>query len=80
MKKHGSHYGSGRKERKMTLKDWMEKQGWTPCEILKNRNGGEIAHWENEDEFANVRYDGKTFDVQHHMKSEDGLEYLDYRD
>ena len=64
----------------MTLEDWMKKQGWWPAEILKTRNGGEIAHWENEDEFANVRYDGKHFDVQHHMKSEDGLEYLDYRD
>ena len=64
----------------MKLEDWMKKQGWWPAEILKTRNGGEIAHWENDEEFANVRYDGKNFEVKHHLKSEPGLEYFDYRD
>lgn len=84
---HGNRYGNSlRKEIIMNnLQKWMTVQGWTPCQIVKNYRGDpntEYAHWENDDEYANVTYDGKRYDVDHHLKREnqDLANYFDHRD
>ena len=63
------------------LNRWMTEQGWIPFQYTIANDGSIKAHWEDDKEFANVKCSNCEISViNHHLKSEEGLEYFDYRD